>query len=320
MSQRPRLAWVRRRGALLIGAFLALDAAVAAVACSSSTVAPFDEADATPDGAASKDGGVDSPTSNPDTGPQSGGHCAPDGSPVTSSPCDVVLQDCPKDSKGNTQECLVVGTASECVAVTASEQLPIGRACCSNNPTGNPCRPGLSCIGTPCTDAGPNAGLITGRCSPACCDDKICGKSDPEGTAGSCDITIVDDKDVPLYQACTYRERCLPFLVEPCKNGQGCEIDDNQGTSTCIDTSGKTDHQSCSFKNDCADGFICLGGATSICRMMCHVPNTVTPFDAGGLTTAPGHGGCPAGQACTLFFNQADAPAWLGACALPDGG
>ena len=314
--QRPRLEWLRRRSALLLAVFFFVDAGVAAIACSSSSAPGFDTPDATTDDEGGlKDGGLDSNTPNGDTGPQGGGHCPPDGSPVTSSPCDVVLQDCPKDSKGNTQECVVNGTASECVALQASEQLSIGKACCSNNSSGNPCSPGLTCVGNPCVDGGP----ISGRCSPACCDDKVCGKSDPEGITGSCDLTIVNDTQTPLYNVCSYRLRCQPFGVEPCTNGQGCEIDDSQGTATCIDTSGKTNRQSCSFKNDCADGYICFGGgATGLCHYMCLLPNTVSPFDAGLVEAGAGKGGCPAGEACTVSFM--DAPAWLGACALPDGG
>lgn len=312
MSQRrTRLEWLRRRSPLLFGAFLAVNGALVAVACSSSSNNGFtDEPDATAD-SSPHDAGLDTNTTGSDTGPQTGGNCAPDGSPVTGN-CDPVLQNCPSG-----QECVVDGTTAKCVGVTASESLPVGRACCPNNATGNPCQPGLTCVGSACADGGP----ATGRCSPACCDDKICGKSDPEGIAGSCDIVIVDDNNAPLFNACTYRERCQLFGVEPCMNGKGCEVDDNQGTSTCIENSGKTDHQSCSFKNDCADGYICVGGgATGVCRYMCLIPGTTSPFDAGLVDAGAGKGGCPAPQACKISFTPDTAPSWLGACEYPDGG
>src|SRR5439155_16027481 len=137
----------------------------------------------------------------------------------------------------------------------SSEQLAQGEACCPSN-TGNPCLPGLSCIGSACTDGGAK----TGRCSPPCCkgDDAYCGKSQPEGISGACDLTIVDDKQKELYQTCSYQQRCIPFGIEPCKPGETCLVSDRFGTTGCLSSFGKQNGQSCGFANECADGLLCL--------------------------------------------------------------
>src|SRR5439155_15632018 len=125
------------------------------------------------------------------------------------------------------QECVIVnGPATKCLPIEPSEQLEMGSACCppSSAAPGNPCLPGLFCIGNACTDGGPK----TGRCSPGCCkgDDVECGKSKPEGISGACDLTIVDDKGKELYQTCSYQKRCIPFGIEPCQAGEICLITD----------------------------------------------------------------------------------------------
>ena len=302
---------LRRRGALLLAAFLAADAAVAMAACSSTSPEP-DTADATTEGAA-PDAGKDAPVVPVEGGKDGGGHCTP-----AKGPCDLVLQDCP-DDKGKKRECVTSGTATtQCVPVQGSQQLPAGRACCPNNDTGNPCLPGLTCVGNACEDGG----RVTGRCSPACCegDDQACGKSDPEGISGACDLTLVDSvSKTPLHNVCTYRERCKPFKQEPCKAGQICLVEDKVGTAACLDSFGKTNRQSCTFANECADGFVCAGGGDAgICRTVCLLPNTVSPFDASIEEAGPGNGGCPVNEACRLSFTNS--PPLFGACAYPDGG
>ncbi|MDB4944055.1 MAG: hypothetical protein JWP97_3589 [Labilithrix sp.] len=303
----------RRPLFLVLIPLVALHAAAAIVACSSSSMPE----DVPPDAAADTsvhDGGVDARPQDADAGPIQGGHCAPDGSPVTGV-CDVVLQDCPDDAKGSKQECVIDGTKARCVPVQGSQQLGIGRACCANNATGNPCLPGLTCVGNLCEDGGPQ----TGRCSPACCDDKACGKSDPEGITGACDLTLVDDKNQPLYEVCSYRQRCQPFQVEPCKAGDTCLVEDPSGSASCIASFGKGNREPCSFANECADGFVCAGATTSICRTVCLLPNTVSPYDAGLVDAGAGKGGCPTGESCRISFTGL--PAWYGACAYTaDGG
>src|SRR4051812_44249849 len=200
---------VRRRGVFLFAAFVAADAAVALAACSTSSP-ELEGVDATTETSA-PDAAKDSPVVQPDAGVDSGkiGNCSP-----AKGKCDIVLQDCPAQ-----QECIVNGTTTECQPVQATQQLGIGRACCPNG-NGNPCLPGLTCVGSACTDGGtPQA-----RCSPACCagNDQACGKSDPEGISGTCDLTLVDDQNVELYNVCTYRQRCQPFGIEPCKALETC--------------------------------------------------------------------------------------------------
>lgn len=306
---------LRRRGGLLLAAFLAADATVAVAACSSTSADP-DVTPAPAEGGKGPEGGSDSPVTPTEGGRDAGGHCTP-----VRGPCDLVIQDCP-DDKGVKQECVVSGTTTTvCQPVQASQQLGIGRGCCTNNATGNPCLPGLTCVGTPCVDGG----APSGRCSPTCCegDDQACGKSDPEGISGACDLGLLDSKGkTPLHDVCTYRERCKPFKQEPCKNNQICIIADKVGTASCVDpfdTVPKTNRQSCTYGNECADGLICAGnGDGGICRTVCLLPNTVSPFDASIEQAGPGKGGCPANEGCRLTFT--DSPAWFGGCAYPDGG
>src|SRR4051812_28778722 len=121
MTRRPflPLRLLRRRGALLLAAFLAADAAVAVAACSSSSP-DADAPDATnTETSVPEGGGGDSPITPAEAGKDGGGHCTP-----VKGPCDIVLQDCP-DDKGKKQECVVSGTtATECVPVQGSQQLP----------------------------------------------------------------------------------------------------------------------------------------------------------------------------------------------------
>ncbi len=303
---------LRRRGIVLVAAFLAANAAIGMAACSTSSP-DAEGADATTETRA-PDAAKDAPVIPQDSALDAGkvGNCSP-----AKGPCDIVLQDCPAQ-----QECVVsASNGTECRKVESSQQLPIGRGCCPNNPGGNPCLPGLTCVGTPCVDGGPTA---TGRCSPACCkgDDQACGKSDPEGISGACDITLyAADTNTALHDVCTYRQRCKPFKVEPCTATQVCLVEDKVGSASCVDSFGKTNRQPCTFGNDCADGFICFGGGADgggTCHTVCLLPGSTSPFDASVEEGGPGKGGCPAGEKCDIS-NFKDLPSWFALCSL-DGG
>jgi hypothetical protein len=286
------------------------------VACTSDAESSgVDGPDATSDG-----NGVDARRDAPpsDGGVvKDGGKCS-----AVKGACDIVLQDCPDDSKGQKQEC-VVGDSSgtlttRCIAVQSSQTLPAGRACCPD-PSANPCLPGLTCIGSACVDGGP----ISGRCSPACCegDDQACGLSDPEGIAGSCDVTLFSN-DTELHRVCSYRERCKPFQQEPCKQGSACLIEDKLGTAGCLTSFDKALGAPCAFANDCADGLFCFSelpdGGDARCRIICLTPNSIHPFDASVEDGGPLLGGCPATEQCTIT-NFQNLPAWFSLCTL-DGG
>lgn len=315
-------AFLKRHTFALGLALAAANVAAIAVACSSSQP----DLGAEPDGATG-DGGVtplgdakvDSPTTQPDTGKP--GNCS-----AVKGPCDIVAQDCPPDAKGKRQECVTTGSGSgkpttECIPEQASQIVQMGAACCppTQAQPDNPCLPGLTCVGQPCTDGG----APSGRCTPACCegDDISCGKSEPEGIAGACDVMLVAEGNVELHGICSYRERCKPFKEEPCKPGQTCLIQDKTGSASCLTSFNKTRGEKCSFANECADGYMCVGGADAgVCRMMCLTPNSTHPFDAGIEDGGPLRGGCPANEKCILTFDPQSAPAWLSLCAFPDGG
>lgn len=306
-----RLDFVRRRGLYLVGAFLTLDAAGAAAMAACSTSSPEGASgDASTDGGSpvdgARDGGGPPGDGGADTGPV--GNCSP-----ANTKCDLVLQNCPAQ-----QECVTRNGGTECRAVQSSQQLGMGRACCPGTAQ-NPCLPGLSCVGQECSDGGPK----TGRCTPACCkgNDQACGKSDPEGISGACDLTIVDDTQKPLHDVCTYRQRCKPFKVEPCPVGDICIVEDKAGTAACVSPfqgTGKNNREACSLANDCADGLTCVtSGDGGICRTVCLLPGATHPFDAGVEQGGPGRGGCPAPEICNTRIS--DTPDWFAVCSL-DGG
>jgi hypothetical protein len=303
---------------LAVFAFLGVavvDGAFLVAACSSSSTGFSADAGAgegsAPGDGATDGGGGDTGMPKPDSGKM--GNCT-----VVTGACDLVLQNCPPDKNGQPQECVVTGSgtsnSTSCVGVTASEQLPMGHACCPSN-TSNPCLPGLTCSGGgACVDGGPQ----TGRCSPTCCmgDDTSCGKSVPEGIAGACDLTVVDQNNNPLYNVCSYQIPCKPFGVESCPPGQACEIQDSTGAAGCIFTNDLDAGSTCNFANDCADGLICANsGDAGTCIFECLVPGSVSPFDASISQAPAGQGGCPGGSAkCDITFDPKSAPAWLGAC------
>jgi hypothetical protein len=318
----PRKAWLA-----IFGATLVANAGFAIGACSSSS--SVDDGDGgTGSEAGGQDGAKDGPV-NPNTDGSTGkdgGHCS-----IVKGACDIVLQDCANDSKGQKQECVVVKSGADyvtqCVPVQASQQLAMGAACCppTSAKPDNPCLPGLSCGGPDCVDGGPK----TGRCSPACCkgDDQSCGKSDPEGIAGACDLSVFIDNQ-EMFNTCSYRERCKPFGIESCKAGEACLVEDKIGTSSCLGSNGKQLGDSCIFANDCVDGLFCLtlsGMDAGTCRMQCLTPGATHPFDAGVEDGGPGAGGCPVKTCpgsvpCCGIGPFTDLPSWLSFCKFPDGG
>jgi len=306
---------MRLRRALALALSVGWLAGFAAVGCSSEG-SDLADASAAPGGDAATDGSkADATSSRPDGSKAREGGCT-----AVKGPCDLVVQDCADDAKGRKQECVVARAptgelTTQCVPVQPSQQLPMGRGCCPGS--ANPCLPGLTCVGDPCVDGGP----VTGRCTPACCegDDVSCGQSDPEGIGGQCDLSLFVESN-EVHRVCSYRERCKPFGVEPCKQGQLCIVEDKVGTAGCIGSNNIQNRQPCQFANDCADGYICVGPAgAGICRMFCLTPNSNPPFDASAATGGPGRGGCPAGEACKGPGFQ-NLPDWLQLCELPDGG
>ncbi|MBX3212278.1 MAG: hypothetical protein KF850_09620 [Labilithrix sp.] len=305
---------MRLRGVLAVLLSAGWLAALAVAGCSS------DGADIADASGAGDDASDDGAKADGSPGLPDGATTREGGCTAVRGPCDLVVQDCPNDDKERAQECVVARAASgelttQCVPVQPSQLLPIGRGCCPGND--NPCLPGLSCVGDPCVEGGPT----TARCTPACCegDHGACGQSDPEGIGGQCDLTLfVESSEV--HRVCSYRERCKPFGVEPCKPGQVCLVEDKVGTAGCIGSNGVANRQPCEFGNDCADGLICVGSAGArFCRMTCLTPNSNPPFDASAATGEPGRGGCPAGEACRGPGFQ-NLPDWLQLCELPDGG
>lgn len=312
----------RRRRLALVTALALGVASLWSAACGSD--APVDASDGgsgLTDGAVLADGALIPPSGGDGGALPPGRTCNP-----VPGPCDLVLQDCPTGERGEAQECVVGraddgGYATTCRPAQPEQQLPLGRACCTSG-GGNPCLPGLVCTGGPCDDGG----AITGRCSPVCCpgEDGLCGRSSPEGIAGSCNLLLSDGTGETIFQACTYRERCRPFRLEPCGAKRACVLDDRYGSSSCVairDGVGKPPGSECRYANECQDGTLCVGDGTGgRCRSTCLTPGAVTPFDAGALPMGPGTGGCPAGEECSLLLSRGSFPAWISLCRFADGG
>jgi hypothetical protein len=285
------------------------------------TVTVESGADAADAGVPDQDVGVDATPIVDAGGPEVKANCSP-----INSACDIVLQNCnPKN--GQPQECVDTGSGTACVPIGTSQHLPRGHACCPNPSKGaNPCGAGLQCIGAPDDPCSSDAGL-TGRCAPACCDDDVCGKSDPEGFSGRCDLSIVDNANSELFKVCDYNPPCKPFHVEACPSGFTCVVQDKFGTSSCVGIYAVTDAGStstglpektpCNSLNACADGLLCVGppDGGSTCQWACLTPNSNPPFDAGALRDASaGNGGCPSGEACIVSFDPGALPVWLSVC------
>jgi len=309
---------MRRRLLVLVCAAGLGAGGLVGLACSSDPSPPTDTGtpDATVAETGAVDAGKDQVAPDPDGGRPEGGGCSP-----AKGVCDLVLQDCP-DKDGVKQECVPrsspTGLTTVCQKAQTSQLLPVGRACCPSA-NANPCLPGLECIGADCTDGG----LPTGRCSPYCClgSDTQCGSSSPEGIAGSCDVRLTTaDGKTDIAYVCSYKERCKPLGIEPCKTaGSACVVEDKNGTSSCqpnFNPPAAQEHQPCGggTNKDCADGLGCFNvGDAGQCLYFCHTPLSVLPFDA-GLEGGPGKGGCPAGETCSGTLNAADFPGWLSVC------
>ncbi len=240
------------------------------------------------------------------------------GCSAINSACDIVLQNCPSG-----QECAAAGDAgTACIDDVATRHLPKGHACCASAKD-DPCGPGLHCIG-PRNDCTGDAGA-SGRCTPACCADDVCGKSDPEGFAGRCDLSIVDGKGKGRFKVCDYDPPCRPFHLQSCPTNFTCVTQDQYGTSSCIGIyapidggvipTGYTEGMPCDTSNGCADGLACLGAgdAGAACKWLCLEPNANPPFDAGAARDGgPGYGGCPAAEKCQGTITGM--PLWLLFC------
>jgi hypothetical protein len=324
---------LRKRLSVLIAIASASAASAAVAACSSSSKTGFDDSDSGGSDATVEASGQDSATSDgPGTdstpiddagGPEVKGGCSP-----INTACDRVLQNC-----GAGKECVESqlpdgGFGTVCVSTTSSQHLPKGHSCCPNGSKGpDQCGAGLQCIGLPDDPCAADASL-TGRCAPACCEDDICGKSDPEGFAGRCTLNIVSQANQDLYQVCDYNQPCKPFHVQSCPQGFTCILEDKFGTSSCVPifnpidggggtSTGRGERAPCDSLNSCADGLLCVGppDAGATCTWLCLTPNSNPPFDAGALRDAgAGYGGCPGGEKCIISFDQNDLPIWISAC------
>jgi len=286
---------MRHRVIFLVSCVALGSAGAFGLACSNKN---FDD-DAGPDGSMMGDGDTTDTGTKPDSGkPDSGMGNPPCPSYPIKGECDLVAQNCPQG-----KQCEVQVDGGKTVAVCADQSngsVPIGGKCAS----GGDCVPGTECI--------------QGRCAPYCCmgADQECKQSVPEGYIGTCSINVQYQGGTPNGLVCAYASSCQPFGIMPCGMNSACLVEDMAGKADCnaiFMPPGKMAGQPCQYKNDCADGLMCVGGGPdggTICMWMCYSPPG--PYEAGVALQPAGKGGCPNGKTCSIGINGL--PTWLKVC------
>ena len=193
-------------------------------------------------------------------------------STFTKDQCDVLQQDCPLG-----QTCKPVSSSgvykTKCVASNGLKTS--GERCHSENE----CVAGLFCVG----------GKLDAKCAPVCCDsiEDYCN-------GGTCNYNYGFAGTTGYMKICRYATECQLLTENACEPGLDCHIEDReQGLATCGSPSSNPSPNlgPCTFLNDCGNMQDCFGaqGATK-CHYYCYLGDT---------ESAPGLGGCPAGQKCS---------------------
>lgn len=195
-------------------------------------------------------GGSDVPDAPDGGAPDSG---VPDGTLDCPSPapapedCDLFLScGCAAD-----QKCTVGMAGKHCVDLIGTKQ------------PGDPCGGDGECVeGTICATYGGEL-----RCLQYCDDAHMC----PAGDA--CYIAFVDDMGNQLGmacgQACGLLDQDCDFADQGC---YGSAFNPVMEDGICVTAGTGTTGDSCSFANDCLEGFTCVdaaGGGASTCRKYC---------------------------------------------------
>jgi len=228
--------------------------------------------------------------SSTSTGPQT---CMMTYTNVPMGSCSLLAQDCAGNATCYPQadaNMMVTGTMCGGMGGTKGP----GAKCTS----AGDCEKGLFCVGTPTNSV----------CSSVCCPGQAC----PGG--GTCNVMVNFDTATPAHYAlmCSYDPACTLFTANACMAGADCHPD--QGLATCTAPSGANVPEGgvCTYPNDCGNMQTCLQlqGANPpyYCRYACDTTTT---------GKAPGMGGCPTGQSCTMVDFQIPN---IGACQPPAGG
>lgn len=289
---------------IFLGGSVALGA-VGAVGLGCSNKGGLPDDDAGTEGGAGDENTVD--TGKPD-GNTDGGVKTPCPSYPIKGECDPVAQNC-----AGGKECSVVVVDGGPVTACADPKS-------GSVPKGGKCSATADCVaGTECIPLPPN-----GRCTPACCpgSDQACGNSVPEGYIGICAIDVQyvqNNPNAATGRVCNYAADCKPFRIQDCPGGtttQACQVEDMSGSAKCSDIyqpPGKAVGVACMYKNDCADGMLCIGPqGMAKCMWACYKGGG--PFDAGIAQQPAGKGGCPATKSCST--NIMGLPTWYGVCSL----
>ena len=114
-----------------------------------------------------------------------------------------------------------------------------------------------------------------------------------KGISGACDLTLVDPtSNKELYHVCTYRQRCEPFQVEPCKAGETCLVEDKVGHRELrhVARGRPTANRARSATTARTASSVSATSMRSVCHYACVLPGSTNPFDAGVQSGGRGRG------------------------------
>jgi hypothetical protein len=224
-------------------------------------------------------GGVMIDAAPPDAAP-------PDAAAATCTPRAAVCDPVCNTGCGAGQRCDISGTANQGQCITTS---------------GETQQSGQSCTATATTDScvAQNACLADSKCYRLCYVDSDCG------TNRCCNISIgLGTANTPSgFNACGASAGCDPTVTNAgsCGTGNACYFipcATNTSNTDCASAGTGTTGTSCTYVNDCAPGYDCVG-STPQCHRTCRLasPNcptntTCTPIQIDTNTNSTVYGVC----------------------------
>jgi hypothetical protein len=192
--------------------------------------------------------------------------------PVCNSGCSGGNR-CDISASANTGQCIAAGSG-------------VMGSVCTGSANTDSCQAQNTCL---------NDTPAASHCHRLCYGDSDCG-------AGlCCNITITLASQQPSgFNACIGSSACNPTATSagPCGAGNACYLlpcATNTSLTDCACASQTTcgypgagtltNGQSCTYVNDCAPGFTCVGGMNSVCRRTCTLAAPACP--AGNPTCTP---------------------------------
>jgi hypothetical protein len=205
----------------------------------------------------------------------------PDAATATCTPRAAVCDPVCNTGCGTGQRCDISATANQGQCITTSGETQNTGATCSGTATTDTCVAKNSCLGS----------ASSGTCYHLCYVDTDCQQN------SCCDISItLSGGAASGFNACGTSGTCDPTSTtgSTCASGNGCYILPCTTSTANVEcacntasacgnpaglTFGKTNGASCTYVNECASGYTCVG-ATPVCRRTCRLGSNA------GCTTA----------------------------------